>query len=129
MHITFMQALSFKRTNTMELTVPTSITEWASTVVLSFAGLALGIQLLIKHFTSNNTESALLNMMHEELERMSTQNSVLSQEVGKLQIEIVKLSKQLTELTLENQKLQSEINNLNKEIIRLHGFITKKEMV
>jgi peptidoglycan hydrolase CwlO-like protein len=121
--------LALKEDTTMEITVPTNITEWFSTVVLALAGLAVGLQLLVKHFKSNNTESALLTMMHTELERMSSQNSVLSQEVGKLQIEIVKLSTQLTELTLENQKLQAEINNLNREIIRLHGFITQKENV
>ena len=121
--------LALKEDATMELTIPTNITEWFSTVVLALAGLAVGLQLLVKHFKSNNTESALLTMMHTELERMSSQNSVLSQEVGKLQIEIVKLSTQLTELTLENQKLQAEINNLNREIIRLHGFITQKENV
>ena len=67
--------------------------------------------------------------MHDELERMSAQNSTLSQEIGKLQLELVKLSTQLTALTIENQKLQAEVGNLNKEIIRLHGFITQKESI
>ena len=111
----------------MESTIPNTLSEWLTTGLLAIAGLAVGLQLLLKSWRSNNTESALLSMMHDELERMSSQNSVLSQEVGKLQIEIVKLSTQLTELTLENQKLQGEINNLNREIIRLHGFITLKE--
>lgn len=111
----------------MELTIPTNISEWLATGVLAIAGVGLGLQALVKRWTSNNTESSLLGMMHNELERMSSQNSILSQEVGKLQIELVKLSTQLTELTVENQKLQAEINNLNREIIRLHGFISQKE--
>lgn len=113
----------------MESAIPSTLAEWLAAAFVGISGLVIGIQLLLKSFNSNNTESALLKMMHDELERMSAQNSILSQEVGKLQLELVKLSKQLTELTLENQKLQTEINNLNKEIIRLHGFITQKGAV
>ena len=111
----------------MESVIPTSIPEWLAAAFLAFTSIAIGMQLIIKNWHSTNTESALLKMMHNELERMSSQNSILSLEVGKLQIELVKLSSQLTELTLENQKLQNEIANLNKEIIRLHGFITQRE--
>lgn len=113
----------------MESAIPSTLTEWLTAAFLGISGLVIGIQLLLKSFNSNSAESALLKMMHDELERMSSQNSILSQEVGKLQVELVKLSTQLTELTLENQKLQTEINNLNKEIIRLHGFITQKGAV
>lgn len=113
----------------MESALPSTLTEWITAAFVGISGLVIGIQLLLKSFNSNSTESALLKMMHDELERMSSQNSILSQEVGKLQVELVKLSTQLTELTLENQKLQTEINNLNKEIIRLHGFITQKGVV
>jgi septal ring factor EnvC (AmiA/AmiB activator) len=110
----------------MESTIPTTLSEWISTVFLAVIGIAIGIQLLIKSWKTNNTESALLTMMHDELERMSAQNSLLSQEIGKLQTELVKLSTQLTELNIENQNLQMQIASLNKEIARLHGFITDK---
>lgn len=113
----------------MESTIPTTLSEWISTGFLAVIGIAIGIQLLIKSWKSNNTESALLSMMHDELERMSAQNSLLSQEVGKLQLELVKLSSQLTELNAENQKLQMQVASLNKEIVRLHGFITTKGAV
>jgi hypothetical protein len=113
----------------MESAIPTSISEWLAAAFLALTSVAIGIQLLIKNWKSTNTESALLKMMHEELERMSTQNGTLSQEIGKLQIELVKLSTQLTTLTIENQKLQAEVGNLNIEIIRLHGFITQKGVV
>lgn len=113
----------------MESTIPTTLSEWISTGFLAIVGIAIGFQLLIKNWNSNNTESALLSMMHDELERMSAQNSLLSQEVGKLQLELVKLSTQLTELNTENQNLQMQIASLNKEIVRLHGFITDKGAV
>ena len=112
----------------MESVIPTSVPEWLAAAFLALTSVAIGIQLLVKNWKSANTESALLQMMHEELERMSSQNSTLSLEIGKLQLELVKLSTQLTALTIENQKLQAEVGNLNKEIIRLHGFITQKEL-
>jgi peptidoglycan hydrolase CwlO-like protein len=113
----------------MESTIPGTVSEWISTGFLALVGVAVGLQLLLKTWSSNNKEASLVTMMHGELERMSSQNSLLSLEVGKLQVELVKLSQQLTELTLENQKLQTEINNLNNEIIRLHGVITQKEII
>lgn len=113
----------------MESTIPTTLSEWITTVFLAVIGIAVGFQLLLKNWKTNNTESALLSMMHDELERMSSQNSLLSQEIGKLQNELVKLSGQLTELNIENQNLQMQVTSLNKEIVRLHGFITNKGVV
>jgi len=110
----------------MESVIPTTISEWLTAAFLGLTSLVIGFQLLLKNFASNRTESALLKMMHDELERMSSQNSTLSKEIGKLQLELIKLSTQLTTLTIENQKLQSEVSNLNKEIIRLHGFISER---
>lgn len=113
----------------MESEISASIPGWLAAGFLAITSTAVGLQLLIKNWRSVTTESALLKMMHDELERMSTQNSTLSLEIGKLQIELIKLSNQLSTLTIENQKLQEEVANLNKEIVRLHGFITQKEVV
>ncbi len=107
----------------MEIT-PNNIAQLAAALVLALSMLAFGIQTMLKNWKTNNSESSLLKMMHEELERMSTQNSMLSSEIGKLQVELIKLSAQLTTLTRENQKLQAEVSNLNEEIIRLHGIMT-----
>lgn len=85
------------------------------------------LQALAKHWKSNDAESSLLKIMHEELERMSLQNTSLSVEIGKLQIELVKLSAQLTTLNIENQKLQTEISQLNGEIARLHSIIVVQQ--
>lgn len=91
--------------------------------VVGLTALAIGVQSILKNWKSANTESSLLKMMHEELERMSTQNTTLSQEIGKLQTELINLSSQLTTLTLENRKLQTEVSSLNSEISRLHGIM------
>lgn len=109
---------------------PTIVAQWAAGAVLALIAIAMGLQTLLKNWKSTSTESSLLQMMHNELERMSTQNSALSAEIGKLQIELIKLSTQLTELSYENQKLQSEVSSLNIEISRLHNMMVKdKEAV
>lgn len=92
-------------------------------IPIAIIGLVVGAQSILKNWKSSTAESSLLQMMHEELERMSSQNSSLSLEIGKLQLELVKLSTQLTTLTVENQKLQTEVASLNKEISRLHSLI------
>ncbi len=103
---------------------PGNLAQLAAAAVAALSVIAFGIQNLLKNWKTNNSESSLLKMMHEELERMSTQNSTLSKEIGKLQVELIKLSAELTTLTRENQKLQSEVSNLNEEIIRLHGIMS-----
>ena len=100
-----------------------NIPELSAAVVVALTIIAVGLQNLIKTWKSTSTESSLLKMMHEELERMSTQNITLSQEIGKLQLELINLSSKLTTLTLENRKLQSEVSCLNSEISRLHGIM------
>lgn len=107
----------------MEQIDTTYIAQLAGGIVVGLTAIAVGIQTLLKNWKTTNAESALLKMMHDELERMSTQNSTLSQEIGKLQLELIKLSAQLTTLTIENQKLQSEVANLNAEIAQLHGIM------
>jgi predicted nuclease with TOPRIM domain len=98
-----------------------NIPELSAAVVVALTIIAVGLQNLIKNWKSTSTESSLLKMMHEELERMSAQNTALSQELGKLQIDLINLSKQLTALTLENQKLHTEVTSLNRDISRLHA--------
>jgi hypothetical protein len=110
----------------MEISETSSASQWIAAAFLGVVGIATGLQVLIKTWKTNNTESALLKMMHDELERMSSQNLLLSQEIGKLQIELINLSNQLSELSRENQNLQIEIANLNTEISRLHGIIQTK---
>ena len=105
---------------------PTTIAQWAAAAVVALIAIALGLQTVLKNWKSNNTEGALLQMMHEELERMSAQNGTLSGEIGKLQVELIKLSAQLTALTYENQKLQQEVASLNTEISRLHNIMISK---
>jgi predicted nuclease with TOPRIM domain len=54
--------------------------------------------------------------MHNELERMSQQNTALSVELGRLHNEVIALNTQLQMLTVENQRLQTEVIALTNEV-------------
>jgi peptidoglycan hydrolase CwlO-like protein len=103
------------------------LTELIISVIAGLGALTFGIQALVKNWKISGTETSLLKMMHEELERMSTQNTALSYEIGKLQGELVTLSNQLSCLTQENQKLQIEVASLNNEISRLHSLMIERK--
>jgi len=101
-------------------------TELIVSITVALGAIMYGVQSLLKNWKVSKVESSLLKMMHEELERMSIQNTTLSHEIGKLQTELVTLSSQLSVLTKENQKLQVEVASLNTEISRLHSIIAEK---
>jgi predicted nuclease with TOPRIM domain len=61
--------------------------------------------------------------MHLELERMSEQNTKLSEELNNLQISVIDLNKQLRIITLENQRLHEEVTNLTGEVTRLQALL------
>lgn len=105
--------------------------DYLAQIVTGIVGLltavALGIQSWLKRSKEYQSEHSLIKLMHDELERMSKQNGVLSQEIGKLQAELIRLNSQLTTLSVENQKLQLEVANLNSEIARLHGLLVDQK--
>jgi peptidoglycan hydrolase CwlO-like protein len=70
-------------------------------------------------FKRESAENSVLGMMHQELERMSEQNTKLSLELGKLQEEVIELNQQIRNLTTENQRLHAEICSLTAEITKL----------
>lgn len=89
--------------------------------VVTIIGLAIiatfiGVQKLVRDWKGTNAETSVITLMHSELERMSAQNTALSNELGRLHNEIIALNKQLQKLTLENQRLQTEVCALTEEI-------------
>lgn len=61
-------------------------------------------------------ESNIISTTQEELKRLSAQNQVLSEEIGKLHLQIISLNKQLQTLTVENSHLQLRVLELTEEI-------------
>lgn len=87
--------------------------------VLAVIAFLFILKKLVLGWKFDNAENSVLTLMHTELERMSSQNTQLSVELGNLQSDILKLNKQLRDLSFENQQLYSEVSALTTEIKRL----------
>ena len=87
-----------------------------SLVALAIIGLVVGLQKLLKDWRSTQAETNIIAIMHEEIERMGTQNTRLSTELGKLQEQILELNNQITKLSIENNRLQEEVAGLTLEL-------------
>ena len=77
-----------------------------SLLSLAVIGLLVGIQKLVRDWKTTNAETNIISVMHTEIERMSLQNTTLSNELGKLQEEIIRLNGLISKLNIENNKLQ-----------------------
>jgi peptidoglycan hydrolase CwlO-like protein len=87
-----------------------------SLVALAIIGLVVGVQKLLKDWRSTQAETNIIGIMHEEIERMGTQNTRLSTELGKLQEQIIELNNQISKLSIENNRLQEEVAALTLEL-------------
>jgi peptidoglycan hydrolase CwlO-like protein len=87
-----------------------------SLLSVALIALVMGIQKLIRDWRTTKAESDIISIMHKEIERMSSQNTTLSIELGKLQQEILELNKQISKLNIENNKLREEIESLTLEL-------------
>jgi FtsZ-binding cell division protein ZapB len=83
------------------------------------------VQKFLNSWKSGAAESSVITLMHQELERMSLQNTSLSSELGKLQRDIIELNKELRILSSENQRLYLEIAALTGEVTRLQTILQK----
>lgn len=86
-------------------------------ILLFLATLAIGIQKLIKINKSDRVETDIIDTMHEELSRLSSQNGILAGELNKLQLEVIKLTKEIHTLTVENQQLHLQISQLTNKVL------------
>lgn len=105
------------------------ITEVVTAIAAAIIAGIFGIQRLMKGWKETSTESSVISMMHEELERMSAHNKVLATELSSLQVEILNLNKELRNLTVENQKLHQEVVSLTAEVARLQQLLRKNNML
>jgi predicted nuclease with TOPRIM domain len=96
-----------------------SLIQTISIVALAVVAFSVGIQKLLRDWKSTHAETNIITLMHNELERMSEQNGVLSTELNRLQQEMITLNNQLSQLCLENQRLQTEVVALTDEVSKL----------
>lgn len=85
-------------------------------IALAVITLTFATQKLLKDWRASKTESNVMELMHEELQRTSAQNKVLSEELNKLQQQMIKLNSELARLCVENDKLQQEVVALTSEL-------------
>jgi chromosome segregation ATPase len=102
---------------------PKNLFEYAALGLGSVVIIIMGIQNMYNKWKSANAEGSLITLMHEELERLSTQNTKLSQELNRLQLEIISLNSELRKLSSENQNLHLEVASLTLEISRLQRML------
>lgn len=100
----------------MEILDTQTLVQTISVVALAAIALTVGVQKLLKDWKSTSAETSVITLMHTELERMSAQNTTLSQELNRLQQEIILLNQQLSKLTVENQRLHTEVCALTEKV-------------
>ena len=96
-----------------------------SLLSLDVIGLLVGIQKLVRDWKTTNAETNIISVMHTEIERMSLQNTTLSNELGKLQEEIIRLNGLISKLNIENNKLQEEVSKLTLELDSIKTLTNK----
>jgi len=94
---------------------------------LAIITLFIGLQKLLKEWKSTSAETSVITLMHTELERMSTQNSALSVELGRLHTEVINLNQQLQKLSIENQRLQVEVGALTNQVRKFKSLSDEKK--
>lgn len=105
-----------------------SLIQLLGLIALAIITTFVGVKKLLKGWQSDAAEVSIINIMHDELERMSKQNTALSLELGRLHTEVIALNAQLQKLTVENQRLQLEVIALTTEVARLQSVLHKGEL-
>jgi uncharacterized protein (DUF3084 family) len=105
-----------------------TVIQTISVVALAVITLVFGIKKLTKDWRMSETETSVLELMHQELGRMSSQNTILSTELNKLQHEIIQLNTQLRQLCIENDKLQVEVVALTNQLNTFKTLATTRKV-
>ncbi len=100
-----------------------TLVKMGSAAGLGLVGLAMGVQQLVKKWKATSAETNIMSLLHDELERMSKQNTLLATYVNSLQLEANKINLELGKLQFENQKLHAEVVSLTKEVILLRSAL------
>lgn len=105
-----------------------SLVQTISLLSVGLIALVIGIQKLLRDWRTTKAESDIIQIMHTEIERMSAQNTTLSNALGSLQQEILELNKQITKLNIENNKLQEEVSTLTLELDSFKKLVAQRNI-
>ena len=103
-----------------------TIAQYASGITVSLVAIAFGVQKLLKAWSSTSAENKVVTLLREELDRMGRQNTILADEMNKLQLRIIELNSSLGALTAENQRLHFEVSSLTEQVDRLKTTLNKE---
>lgn len=106
--------------------IGSSLGEMVGVIGISIVSLAFGAQQLVKRWKTTGAENSVLTMLHSELERMATQNKLLSSYVHALQIEAAQINSELGKMQVENRKLHTEVLILTNELINVRKALNNK---
>lgn len=91
-------------------------------VALGAAAIIAGVmtlQKVIQSWKSTSSGTTVIETMHKEIQRMSSLNQTLANEMTNLHETIINLNREIRNIRDENQRLNSEITLLTSEVQRL----------
>ena len=104
------------------------MSEVVSAGVVAIIAVVFGLQKILKGWKETSAETNVISLMHDELERMASQNKELSKELMSLQIEIVNLGRELRKLSEEIKRLHHEVSVLTEELNRLQEILKSHDL-
>lgn len=103
---------------------PNVLAQTAGGIAVAIIGAILTVQKVLKSWKADSAETNIINIVNDQIERMSKTNNALMTEVSKLQSEIIELNRELRNLSSENQRLRNEVKILTDEVNHLHGLLS-----
>ena len=114
----------------MSVDLPDNIKEWVAMATVAILGGALGLRRFQRQWTIEGTDIAgnqakqdVIELMRDEMTRLSKVNSELALQVNKFQLENIQLTARLSTVTTQMSELQIENAKLGTEVIELREAI------
>jgi predicted nuclease with TOPRIM domain len=93
------------------------------TLGVALLATAYSLKKYLKGWNLLSAENTVINLLREELDRMSSQNRDIASELNKLQLDLINLHKEIQILTVENNRLYTQVNQLNHQVERLKSIL------
>lgn len=90
---------------------------------VALLAIAYSIKKYLKGWNILSAENTVINLLREELDRMSNQNRDIATELNKLQLDLINLHKEIQSLTVENNRLYTQVNQLNFQVEKLKSIL------
>lgn len=88
----------------------------AAVLTAALVGIAVGLQRVVKSWKSTDAETTLVTLLHKELERLSKQNTSLSEQFAENQQKLVEISNAFTDSLKDKRELEVKITELQEQL-------------